>query len=209
MSWIVTADGDELLLRNPRPGHLTINSIANSLAQINRFNGHAARPYSVAEHSLLVCTIAEREYGVTDAAGRLAALMHDAHEAWCGDMHSPGKVEIGPAWYAWEDHLMQHTHRAFALSGAMLSFSKAIKLADLTALATERRDLLPARATTPWACLEGIEPVGWVYLNSQHRASMSWTHWRDKFLTNYDVLDFARNHHAGLSVPTPETGAQP
>ena len=61
MTWLVTANADELDLRVPQPQHITVWAIAWSLGQIVRFNGHALRPYSVAEHSLLVCEIAERE----------------------------------------------------------------------------------------------------------------------------------------------------
>ena len=59
--WILTATGRDFPLSGlptvmpdaaPR-----IEDIAHALAQINRYTGHAARPYSVAEHSLLVCEI--------------------------------------------------------------------------------------------------------------------------------------------------------
>lgn len=53
MNWIVTADGHEASLEFPVHADYDIERIAHSLAQIVRFNGHACRPYSVAEHSLL------------------------------------------------------------------------------------------------------------------------------------------------------------
>ena len=54
MSFIVTSNGDELDLQAPARGHITALDIAWSLAQTNRFSGRCLRPYSVAEHSLLV-----------------------------------------------------------------------------------------------------------------------------------------------------------
>ena len=64
VSFIVTSNGDELSLDVPRRGHITALDIAWSLAQTNRFSGRCIRPYSVAEHSLLVCEILERDMGL-------------------------------------------------------------------------------------------------------------------------------------------------
>ena len=71
MNWIVTCDGHEASLEFPTHADYEIERIAHSLAQINRFNGHAARPYSVAEHSLLVLDIAKTKLGL-DAHGQMA-----------------------------------------------------------------------------------------------------------------------------------------
>lgn len=190
MTFIVTSQGDELDLRYPRPGHITPMMVAWSLAQINRFNGHAIRPYSVAEHSLLVCEIAERELGL-DVHGQLAALMHDAHECVSGDMHSPGKAEIGAAWHEWESRYQILVARCFSLLTAHTTHAIAIKQADLMALATERRDLV-REAPTPWPGLAGVQPVGWVRLNTQDRRQHDWEFWRDRFLDRFHELEFAR-----------------
>ena len=194
MTFIVTSSGDELDLKYPRPSHMTIQTVAWSLAQINRFNGHALRPYSVAEHSLLVSEIAEREFGL-DAHGQLAALMHDAHECVTGDMHTPGKREIGGAWDEWEIRWMMWVHRSFSLLTARASYVSTIQQADRMALATERRDLVPA-APTPWPILAGVQPVGWVRLNAPDRAAHGWGFWRDRFIDRFEELDFARTQHS-------------
>lgn len=191
MSFIVTASGDELSMSQPAPGHVTLYSIAWSLAQINRFNGHAIRPYSVAEHSLLVAEICEREFALP-VSGVLAGLMHDAHEAYCGDMHSPGKAAIGPAWRAWEDGWLQLVRRCFAVAGPSQRHAGAIARADLIALATERQALMHP-APTPWPALAGVEPVAWVDLMAPERRAMDWESWRDCFMDRYHELDYARN----------------
>lgn len=165
--------------------------IAWALAQLNRYTGHCLRPYSVAEHSLLVCEIAERELGL-DVHGLLAAHMHDAHEAYTGDMHTPGKRAIGSAWFDFERAHHRAVATAFALHAPNSVHHDAIKRADLMALATERRDLLPP-SDTPWSTLQGIEPIGWVRLNSSERQAMGWEDWRDRWLDRYHELDFARN----------------
>ena len=56
--------------------------IADTLSKINRFNGRTRQPWSVAEHSVLVealCPIDLKGWG----------LLHDAHEAFIGDITSP------------------------------------------------------------------------------------------------------------------------
>lgn len=187
--FIITAAGHELDLQQPKPAHLGIEAMAHSLAQINRFTGHAARPNSVAEHSLLVCEIAEREFGL-DYSGQLAALLHDAHECVATDMHSPGKRLIGAAWHVWERRWMHNVRAAHRVLQSSLHFAREIKQADLMALATERRDLMPP-TPTEWPVLAGIEPVGWVRLWSPERNEQPWSFWRDRFLDRYHELKHA------------------
>lgn len=203
-AFIVLVDGAELHLQQPAPGSITAAALAWSLAQLNRFTGHARRPYSVAEHSLLVAEILEREHGVTansldGAMALMAGLMHDAHEAFCGDLHTPGKRAVGPGWRQFEGRLEHAVHNAFALHGAMALHGELVKFADLQALATERRDLLPP-AATPWACLAGVEPLRWVNLASPEREAMAWSDWRDAWLARLDELDYARNYFAGFAA---------
>lgn len=191
MSFIVAADGREISMRDSIPGDLTSFGIAWSLSQINRFNGHALRPYSVAEHSLLVCEIVEREFA-GDIHASFAALMHDAHEAVAGDMHSPGKAEIGSAWHRWENRWQSLVRTTFSLHTPSVAFRDAIHRADLIALATEKRDLMPA-GSLRWPVLFGVEPVAWVDLYSSERRQLGWEDWRDKFLDRFHQLDIARS----------------
>jgi uncharacterized protein len=195
---MLTTDGNDLQVADPAPGHITITDIAWSLSQINRFLGRCARPYSVAEHSLLVCEIAERELGV-DLHGQLAALLHDAHEAYIGDMPTPHKAVLGCTWAGWEASWSARVHGLFAVRTASLHWRNAIKRADLIALATERRQLMP-HSTTTWAVLEGVEPLGrsFVDLMSPERTQMTWADWRQAFTDRYAELDFARCERLGV-----------
>ncbi len=63
---------------------LNISEIAHSLALLNRFVGHTREPYSVAQHSVMVSSLCEPR----DA---LAGLLHDASEAYLGDVATPIK----------------------------------------------------------------------------------------------------------------------
>lgn len=195
MTWILTATGRTLDLANPRQGDVMPLDVAWALAQTNRFTGHCLRPYSVAEHSLLVCHIAEHLHRL-NVHGLLAALLHDAHEAYCGDQSSPAKQALGEPWRAFEQRLEHCVHTAFAVRTASAQYRNAIKHADLVALATERRDLMPSHtplSNMAWACLDGIEPAHWVNLRSVERTAMGWEDWRDRWLDRFHELDFERN----------------
>lgn len=193
MTWILTATGRSIDLAAPHHRDITPLDVAWSLAQTNRFTGHALRPYSVAEHSLLVADIAERILRLP-VDGQLAALLHDAHEALCGDMSSPAKQALGSPWAAFEDRLQHAALTAFGAHTASAEHRAAIKLSDLIALATEKRDLMPGHdaGALPWPCLDGIDPASWVNLHAPERQAMTWEDWRDRWLDRYHELDYAR-----------------
>lgn len=194
MSWILSTSGQEISLLQPQPGRMLLADIAHALAQINRFNGHARRPYSVAEHSLLVAEICERLMPVT-VGGRFAALMHDAHEAYCGDLATPTKRLLGEHWAHLEGRLERAVRSAFALHTHTHEAASAIKQADLIALATERAQLLPPGSS--WEALVHVQPAEWVDLMDPARCQMTWQEWRQAFIDKADELDFARIEEAG------------
>jgi hypothetical protein len=66
-----------------QPGDFGAPMIAGALAKINRFTGQTRRPWSVAAHSLLVEALCPTQ------ALKGWALLHDAHEAFIGDITTP------------------------------------------------------------------------------------------------------------------------
>ncbi len=190
---MVTACGNEVDLRYPQVKTITLADISHHLAQINRFTGACRRPYSVAEHSLLVLEIVERVMPM-NVHGKLAALMHDAHEAYTTDLSTPAKGQVGEGWAHFEGRLQRAVLCAFGLHTATHKHATAIKQADLIALATERAQLLPTGpGISLWPCLVHVQPVQWVNLMSPERCAMTWADWRDRFKDAADSLDFARN----------------
>lgn len=186
---MLTAHGARVDLALPALHHgaITLSVIAHHLACINRFTGAASRPYSVAEHSLLVADIADRELRL-DVHGQFAALMHDAHEAFVGDMATPMKRAVGEAWHHVESAWQRATQRAFGLITPSAAHRNAIKRADLMALAIERRDLMPAG--DDWPILHGVPVLD--YLDVRGREKFRWLDWRDAFAAKADELDYAR-----------------
>lgn len=194
--WLVTSDGTdhpisglELLVSGKAP---SIDVIAHSLSIINRFTGHTTRPYSVAEHSLLVADILKAQ-GYDHHAQRMG-LMHDAHECLTGDASSPVKWLLGLVWKIFENPLAKLFRQHYHLQTAHTAYKQAVKRADLIALATERRDLTLYQhgRNLSWPILDTpgaeVQPVDSVDLNSPVRAAMTWRHHRDAFLERYRVL---------------------
>lgn len=88
--FILTASGRRYYFLDPDPREIVIEDIATSLERLCRFTGHVE--LSVAEHSVQVWRRAI-ELGA-DERTRRAALLHDAHEAFVGDLSSPLKAAL-------------------------------------------------------------------------------------------------------------------
>ena len=209
LNWLLTSDGQDHHISGTAvllPGNTPrIEVIAHSLAQINRFTGHATRPYSEAEHSMFVCKIV-KGMGL-DCHAQRAALMHDAHKAFTGDVATPIKAALGVDWLAFENVHARMLRHTFHMQCAHVAYHQRIKEADLIALATERRDLMrfdPAR-NLPWPVLDTpgavVHPLEAVDLNSPERAAMSWRHHRDAFIDRFHLLNAA----CGVDANTPPT----
>jgi 5'-deoxynucleotidase YfbR-like HD superfamily hydrolase len=145
--YVSTFLGNRFYPLEPRIDHVAIEDIAHGLAFQCRFNGQTQEFYSVAQHSLIVASLVPTEL-------RLAALLHDAAEAYLGDMVKPLKVLL-PAFAAIEDQVGAIIAAAFDID---FSNYAPIKRADLIALATEKRDLMPHSAER-WAYLDGIRAL--------------------------------------------------
>ena len=192
--FIVLNDGQVYHLDRPDAAVIRPATVAHASAQINRYTGHCSRPYSVAEHQLLVADILERDLGV-DVHGLFAGLNHDSHEIVTNDMHSPGKRVIGEPWRAFENVHARVFATAFGMHTALAMHREAIKRADLIAMATEVRDLMPHHgpaAEAEWDCLRGVEPLARVHLNDLERRTAPWTWWRDEWMRRFEALDWAR-----------------
>lgn len=88
--WQQTFLGGQFYLLDPRPEEVDIRDIAHALSQACRYRGMCLRFYSVLEHSMLLATYAQTVLGKS-LKDILLALLHDAHEAYTGDITSPVK----------------------------------------------------------------------------------------------------------------------
>ena len=135
---------------SPRPEEIEIDDIARSLAQQCRFLGHTDAHYSVAQHCVFVSELVPTQ----DA---LWGLLHDASEAYLGDLPAPIKCDPAMSFYRIaEDRLMAAICKRFGLRPEMPT---SVIAADKRALATEFRDVTTVD-DPDWIAAEcGVAPV--------------------------------------------------
>jgi hypothetical protein len=158
-------------------GDLDIEDIANSLANQCRFGGHCGEFYSVAQHSCLACDLVLERGG--DSGVALWALLHDASEAYLGDIPHPLKhgTELGRLYREAEDALQ---HAICAHFGLPPEPPQSVREIDRALLAAERRALM----ADEWA---------WPELEGVAAAEVAIEPWlprraRDEFLARYESL---------------------
>lgn len=161
MTWLPSVNGLPIDLVAPRAVEVDFAEIAHALAHVNRFAGNAREPVSVGLHTLI-------GYDFVAPPLRAKWLLHDAHEARLGDTTAPAKeaahavaAELYGAGIA--DKIAEvraelearHDAAIHAAAGVVAPTAEeraALRVADLRALATERRDFTTrGPAPRPWA----------------------------------------------------------
>jgi 5'-deoxynucleotidase YfbR-like HD superfamily hydrolase len=87
------------------PRHIRLADIGHQLSRINRWNGASQAAFSVAEHSLHAQRLARVMAPEMGARMELLMLLHDAHEAYLGDIVTPIKRQLGPIYGVWARHI--------------------------------------------------------------------------------------------------------
>lgn len=137
-----TYSGALLNLVEPQIEDISFHDIARSLSNLSRFAGHGWKFYSVAQHS---CVVA----GLLPEHLRHHGLLHDAHEAFVGDISSPVKAALGKVIPGFSGAFRQIESRLIGLIYEKADFklptpaeSAQVKKADLVALAIEQREIM-------------------------------------------------------------------
>jgi hypothetical protein len=165
--WMQTLSGAKWDLITPDKDKVNWRDIAHSLGMLCRFNGHVRQFYSVAEHS---CHVHDLVSDLNDPILSLTALIHDAHEAFVGDITTPLAMALGDFDGIALDAIreIKDKHDAILFEAAGLTggaesvrsadqIKKMVKKADLIMLATERKALL-VKSPAPWGTFDAIEP---------------------------------------------------
>jgi hypothetical protein len=159
--WIETYRSNQFDYENIEANHIDIDDIAHSLSMNCRFNGHCDKFYSVAEHSVNVSELVRPEWA-------LAALLHDATEAYMPDVNKPLKLFWGLNFdiKKFEDRIMDHIYDELVIKHDE-TIHKEIKTYDLAILREEgnalfkRRDLWRFPNDIPYVdtVIRGLDPA--------------------------------------------------
>ena len=137
-----TFSGRRVSVLSPEAKDLYIGDIAYSLAKQCRFNGHCSEFYSVAEHCVRGSELAEEMYGKEIAR---EFLLHDATEAYLGDLIRPVKKMI-PQFEEIEQVFWMVLSAKFNVP---YIHSKEVHYLDNVMVCWEKRDLLPNSEVWP------------------------------------------------------------
>lgn len=172
--WMITASGVRFYPRDPRPSEILIGDIAHHLGRVCRYGGAVAGYYSVAEHC---CLMSDHFAGLGSRHLAQWALMHDAAEAYIGDLIRPIKPAIA-AFKAIEEPLERMIWAEFGL-GTMMP--DEVKAADNAIIGDERATLF-----TP----EVIEAARWTYRGRLGVEPQQWPSVRatGEFLLRFEQL---------------------
>ena len=144
LNWMHTSLGSRMYPEAPVHKNIAISDIANGLALICRYGGQGDvyKFYSVAEHSVLMA-----QYALEDA-GSFAAmyvLLHDASEAYLGDLVPAVKNAVGSSYAVLEDAIMNDIMRKYSAHHDFRDYAKTI---DRRIVPTEKAALM--RHPQPW-----------------------------------------------------------
>lgn len=121
-----TYSGHQIDMSNIRVFDIRSADIVHALTQVCRFSGHCKEFYSVAQHSILVANLCKPEH-------KLAGLLHDAPEAYLGDVPTPIK-QLLPEYRKIEAELWRNIATAYDLP---LTLHESVHYCDRLALAVE------------------------------------------------------------------------
>lgn len=145
-AWMETYTGRKFYLLSPDPDDVSPDDIAHALGLLCRYGGHVSQFYSVAEHCWLLSYAVAPEHA-------LHALLHDATEAYVGDMIRPLKRSL-PDFGVVEDGVWKAIAARFGVDPAI---PDEVRDVDTRILVNERAVLTP-NSRHPWP-VDGLEPV--------------------------------------------------
>jgi hypothetical protein len=137
--FIQTFTGKRFYLLDSGPEDVDLVDIAHALSYLCRYTGHVHTFYSVAEHSFWVAQWVAQKGGSLDAVK--LALLHDATEAYVGDVAKPLKVLIEHLYAPIEDRIAQVIEMRFGLTPTAADYA-LVKQGDLVMLSTELKALM-------------------------------------------------------------------
>lgn len=172
--YMVTHSGKKVSILAPSPDSILLSDIAHSLSLQCRYNGQVDRMYSVAEHTLKGAVIAMQE---GDEELLKAWLLHDASEAYVGDIIRPVKVYL-PLFKQIEEGFIKVLYEKFDTPRR----EEEVYRIDNIMCALEKENLLPNN-TEVW---QGLPDVSY-YRN--HFKSWGASDWKENSRSLLQLLE--------------------
>jgi hypothetical protein len=150
---------------DPDVDAIDVEEIAHSLALQCRYGGHCNKFYSVAEHSFRMAMEHMPPDGVLDHdadehAMAMACLLHDAAEAYIGDIVHPLKKMLrvggGPVDDV-EERILVAVYTALGVPWPSISIRMAVERDDRRAYVAERALLMPPESEPYFPGVEGFD----------------------------------------------------
>ena len=152
--WTQTASGKAFDYFDTDPCSIDIFDIAYSLSGMSRYHGHSRPRINVAQHSVMCAWVAPPDL-------KFEALMHDAHEAYMGDIGWPFKQAVKELCKDLEvpNPLEQMETRLRCAVAGRFGLQKIIPAGvreiDMRMLETERRWAM-VKPPRPWASVNAL-----------------------------------------------------
>lgn len=190
-SVMTVASGHIINPMNLKDEDIHLRDIAFSLGKTCRYNGHCGGFYSVAEHCIVMSNMVPDECSMW-------ALMHDASEAYCGDLILPIK-QILPEFKEVEDRIHDAIVRKFDLDITEEIHHK-VKVADQFIALVEIQHLFPKnlkrdvhitatltelRKENPWLPRGGLRS----WLSRSSGSTMNWAEAAAAFQRQYGIIN--------------------
>lgn len=156
LPWMQTFSGQQFWPLLPM-GEIKFIDIAHALSMICRYGGHTKSFYSVAQHCVLASHMVPAEHAKW-------ALLHDAAEAYLGDIVRPIKKSFG-FYVPDRDFMVTYEHceaNLLSVIGERFGLEwplpvEVIEEVDLRLLMSERAALMNA-PPAPWGVFQDLEP---------------------------------------------------
>jgi len=176
---------------NPSEDAIRIDDIANALSKICRFNGQVSHFYTVAQHSCLVAMM-------SPAWCRKEALMHDAAEAYIGDIIKPVKNLLGASFHSIESNLETVIAQKYGLKTDQVTKDE-IKKWDRFAVQLEHEAF---QLLKPTRLMNLLYSYGWLIMQDE----FTWDHQLARKLFKVTFIDIFENENSAAATATGMAG---
>lgn len=190
--WMETYTGKRPVIGDMTAATVDMMDVGTSLSRMTRFLGHCKVFYSVAEHSVLVSEALEY-YGASTKEV-FAGLMHDAKEAYIGDMPTPVKRAFAQHCIDFNSVKKQIEYNA---DRAICEYVGWITPEDIRSMLIVSADLGALKVEANFLCVSGGR--NWTYTSEpmefkeeivKQHGGWGWdtSQAYDRFMARYDLL---------------------